>query len=333
MSREGGSPWAPLALGLLLTLAACSGSNEPSATGFTLPTSPDTTALPDSPTTTDDRSPPSTVTADQGYLWQAGDCVELGRDATAQLPYAPYGRNLIVDCSAEHSHEIYFTSTLDAEIGAPYPTDLLTRLWDRCYAEFESSMGYRSSDSTLEPILYLPDEQEWETGERYHACVIFQTTAGNEYAPLLGSIADDPEGYRWELEERSCLDGEFTELRTLEAVPCEQEHSFEFIGTAVHPGGAQEPFPGEEELAQFIQTECGRLLDDYAALPVDPELVGTAPHPIVFANGEWELGHRSSRCFAFAATAEAGLLNVRGSLKDDDWEVVGPRDQEEGVTA
>ncbi|HEY5579398.1 MAG TPA: septum formation family protein [Acidimicrobiia bacterium] len=331
MSREAGSQWAPVVLGLVLTLAACSGSSEPSAPGFTLPTGPGSTTSPDS--TNADRPPPSTVTPDQGYLWQAGDCVELGRDASAQLPYAPYGRNLIVDCSAEHSHEIYFTSTLDGEDGAPYPPNLLTTLWDRCYSEFASLMGFRSSDSTLEPILYLPDEQEWDTGERYHACVLFQTAPGNEYVPLLGSVADDPENYRWELEEGSCLDGGFTEIRVLEAVPCEQDHSFEFIGAAVHPAGAGEPFPGEDELAQFVQTECGRLLDEYAALPVDPELVGAAPHPIVFASSEWELGHRASRCFAFAATAEEGLLNVRGSLTEEDWEVLGPRDQEEGITA
>ena len=89
-----------VAIALGLVLAACtSASDEPASS---LPE-----VISSTTSTTEAQVPepaaPETTAPGEGYLWSVGDCVDLGNDAAAELPYAPYGTGLLMDC-AESPH-------------------------------------------------------------------------------------------------------------------------------------------------------------------------------------------------------------------------------------
>jgi hypothetical protein len=313
----------------ILASACVSGSAEPTAAQapFTVPEAEETTETPPSEPKT-----PETTTPAQAYRWQVGDCVDLGRNGTEELPYAPYGTELLVNCTEPHTHEVYFTATLDGGPDAPYPEELGTRLFDVCLEEFAEFMGFPSSDSTLEVILYLPDADEWAAGERYHACVVYQTGATALYEELIGSTGDNPEVFVWRVDLGACYDQlDLQRLKVDEPVDCAGQHTFEMVGETIPAPDAAE-YPGPARISELGQEACDALLEEYAAQPIDPELVMTFSIPLVLSEGEWDAGKRTLRCFAFAAAPDAGLLTVTGSLGDGTFEIVGTTD-DEGITA
>lgn len=307
-----------LALGLVL--AACtSASDEPASS---IPE-----VIPSTTSTTEAQVPepevPETTAPDEGYLWSVGDCVDLGADAAAELPYAPYGTGLLLECAEPHTHEVYFTATLSGGSDAPFPDDLNDRLFDVCFVEFAELMGFSSSDSTLNVLLYLPDAEEWAAGERYHACVVYQSDTDVSYSELVGAVADDPGAYSWQVSAGSCYDVDNPQLLAAsDTVACAEEHRIEMIGEAVlAPEDAD--YPGTEAIDRDAGEACDALLAEYAVQPLEDLPVLTFPLPTPFSEGEWDAGQRTVRCFAFASTRDQGLLIVGGSLGDGTFEIIG----------
>jgi hypothetical protein len=322
--------WAVSVSALGLVLAACtSGSNDP---GTSLPE-----ALPSPTQTTEAQEPepevPDSTAPDGAYLWSVGDCVDLGTDAAAELPYAPYGTGLLTACAEPHTHEVYFTATLPGAPDAPFPDDLNVRLFDVCFVEFARVMGFPVSDSTLDVLLYLPDAEEWAAGERYHACVVHQRGTDVTYRQLTGSMVDDPGSFIWNAAMGSCYD--VFDLRLLpvsDTVVCAEEHGFELIGeAALAPDDAD--YPGGEAIDGLAGDACDAVLAEYAVQPLEDLPVLTFPLPTPFSEGEWDTGQRTVRCFAFAGTLDLGFLVVVGSLGDGTFEIIGAQVDDEGIRA
>jgi len=318
-----------LAVTFGLVAAACTSTGEepqPSVPEV-LPTLTPSTSTPDT-----ELEVSGTTVPDDGYLWSVGDCVDLGTNAAAELPYAPYGTELLADCAEPHTHEVYFTATLAGAPDAPFPDDLNERLFDVCYVEFAELMGFSVSDSTVDVVLYLPDAAEWDAGERYHACVVYQRGTDVTYQRLTGSTADDPDSYRWQTATGSCYDVVDSQLLPVsDAVACSEQHRFEMIGE-VTPAPDDAGYPGGEAIGPLAVEACDALLAEYAVEPLDELPVLTFVVPLEFSEGEWDTGKRTVRCFAFAATPEQGLLIVAGSLGDGTFEIVGV-DVDEGIRA
>ena len=82
-----------VAIVLGLVLAACTSASDG-------PTSSLPEVIPSTTSTTGAQVPepaaPETTVPDEGYLWIVGDCVDIGNDAAAELPYAPYGPGLLI---------------------------------------------------------------------------------------------------------------------------------------------------------------------------------------------------------------------------------------------
>ena len=316
---------ASIAAALGLVVASCTATSEEPQ-----PSLPEVLPTPTPSTEAQEPEVVATTVPDAGYLWRVGDCVDLGTDAAADLPYAPYGEELLASCAAPHTHEVYFTATLSGGPDAPYRDDLNIELFDVCFVEFAELMGFSSSDSTLQMVLYWPDSEEWAAGERYHACVVYQPGTGLVYRPLVGSAADDPGGFLWEVSVGTCygvVDRAF--LAVSDTVPCTEQHSLEMIGRA-EPAPGEDEYPGREAVVGLSAEACDAALTGYAAQSLDDLPVLTFPIPTLLTEGEWEAGARTVRCFAFAGSIELGLLTVVGSLGDGTFEIV---DAEEGITA
>ncbi|MCH8899639.1 MAG: septum formation family protein [Acidobacteria bacterium] len=313
---------------LALVLVSCTSAGDEPAPSLpeVIPSSSLPEVIPSLPPTTEAQAPepevPETTTSDEGYLWSVGDCVDLGVDAAAELPYAPYGTGLLMDCAEPHTHEVYFTATLSGGSDAPFPDDLNDRLFDVCFVEFAEVMGFSSSNSTLNVLLYLPDAEEWAAGERYHACVVYQSGTDASYSELVGAVADDPGTYTWQVSAGSCYDVDNPQLLAVSTpVDCVEEHSIEMIGEAVlAPDDAI--YPGTEAIDRDADEACDALLADYAVQPLEDLPVLTFPLPTPFSEGEWDTGQRTVRCFAFASTLDQGLLVVVGSLGEGTFEIV-----------
>ena len=318
--------WTAIALATGLVLAACTSAEEP-------PTSTLPATLPSlDPTTTTKQvpEPAETTTPVEATRWNAGACVDLGANADEELPYAPYGAELLIDCGAPHTHEVYFMATLPEGQAAPYPENLNQRLFDECFVVFAELMGFPSVESTLDLVLYLPDEEEWTAGERYHGCVLYQAGTQLVYRPIIGLASDDPDDYRWEVAAGTCYtELDLTLLPLSDAVPCEDLHTLEMIGDAelTPPGGV---YPGVEAAAELGGEACTALLAEYAAQDIEDLPLVTFPLPTLVTEGEWDAGARSVKCFVFAGGVEQGLLIATGSLGDGTFEIV---DADEGLPA
>jgi hypothetical protein len=70
----------------------------------------------------------------------------------------------------------------------------------------------------------------------------------------------------FDVAEGDCLnlpDGtETTEVFTVRTVTCEEPHDIEVYALVTHPAGSEEPYPGDDDVAQFADDEClGRFAD------------------------------------------------------------------------
>jgi hypothetical protein len=281
---------------------------------------------PESPTTT---TLPETTTV-APTLWEAPTCLDLGTNADEALPYAPYGNELVVDCGGPHTHEFFFVETLEEGPDAPFPEDLNDRLWPACYAAFAERMGFPSAESTLNLTLYLPDGEEWAAGERYHGCILDQPGTQVVYRPLVGSVFDHPDDYRWVVAVGSCFaEIDLTVLVLAEPVPCDEIHSVEAMGE-VELAPPEAEYPGPNELVTLGEEACQSVLDDYAAQDVEELSLVAFAYPVAVDEGEWDAGGHSVKCFVLAGSSEQGLLLVRGSLGEGTLEVIPP---DETITA
>jgi hypothetical protein len=326
--------WAVSVSALGLVLAACTSTTDDSGPTQPEPSPTPTTEVqvPEPEVEEPEPEVPGTTAPDEAYLWRVGDCVDLGTDAAAELPYAPYGTGLLSDCAEAHTHEVYFTATLSDAPDAPFPDDLNVRLFDVCFVEFAVLMGFPVSDSTLDVLLYLPDAEEWTAGERYHACVVHQRGTNVTYRQLTGSAADDPDSFIWHTTTGSCYDVVDLQLLPVsDAVDCAEEHGFELIGeAALAPDDAD--YPGGEAIDRLAGDTCDALLAEYAVQPLEDLPVLTFPLPTPFSEGEWDTGQRTVRCIAFAGTLDLGFLVVVGSLGDGTFEIIGAS-VDEGIQA
>lgn len=306
------------AIAVVVVAAACTSGGDVTTTA------PLELSSPEAPTTT--TTVPETTTTTLPTLWVAPTCLDLGTEGDAGLPYAPYGNELVVDCGGPHTHEVFLVETLEDGPEAAFPEDLSDRLWPGCYAAFAERMGFPSSESTLNLTLYLPDDEEWAAGERYHGCVLDQPGTQVVYRPLVGSVFDHADDYRWEVAVGSCFaEIDITALVLAEPVACDELHTVEAMGEVeLAPEGAA--FPGRDDHVTLGDEACEGLLGEYAAQDVEDLVVIAFAFPAPVAEGEWDAGGRSVQCYVVGGSPEQGLLLLRGSLGEGTLEVIVPED-------
>lgn len=295
----------------------CTSSDEPT-TALTLRSLETTTTVSADTTTTTTAIP---------TLWAVDTCLDLGTNAAADYPHAPYGEELTVDCGGPHTHEFFFVETLAEGPGAPFPEGLGDRLWAGCHEAFTERMGFPASESTLDVVLYLPDEDEWAAGERYHGCVLHQPGTQVVFRPLVGSVFDHPGDYRWEVAPGSCYAVLGVEaLAISEPAPCDEIHTFEAIGETELDAQISE-YPGLVEHAELGDEACEAVLSDAAAPDAEELEVFAFAVPAPVTAAEWQAGGgRHVKCFLAAGSPEGGLLLMTGSLTEGTLEIIRPGD-------
>lgn len=234
-------------------------------------------------------------------VWADGTCLML---PGGLFPYAPFPMDLVVPCSASHNAEV-----IAAEFAATSaPTyDAAAIEADRAYACDQAYSTTFGPDIDHRPglVTYMPDEGEWERGDRYRACVVSLSTNGSVEV-FEGPMAER-EDLAWNLEPGDCLPSTVKET----PLDCASIHVHEFMGTAEVPFGE---WPSDADPA--FDSVCDGYLDQVTDGPVEVGIwaYGLGPY-------EFEQGARTVRCLAFAIGDTAPTL-VGGSFSGD-WRVVG----------
>ena len=75
----------------------------------------------------------------------------------------------------------------------------------------------------------------------------------------IGDCVDYPDA----LDRRAATE----ELLSVDAMPCDVRHQAEVIASVVHPGGSDDPFPGEDELFDFGVDQCLARFEPLVGIP------------------------------------------------------------------
>lgn len=255
------------------------------------------------------------------YLWAPGDCIAIAEADGLGLPYAPYGEEVVVPCDTPHQWEVVAadaTAFGDGDGPRPDPDQVAATSQQDCEEGFGEHVGGDPFDSSLEMIHYLPDELEWDRGDRYTACLATMTRDA-EPSLVDRSFRDRGAALSVQRAEGDCHAWTVREA----AVPCAEPHDFEFLGQ-VTPD--DEAWPGIEGLGALA--DCEAMLEATAStLTVDGATLTT--YAIFTGPLAWSTGDRRLACFVVADQAGAPV-SITGSISGS-WQPAGaPGD---GITA
>jgi hypothetical protein len=89
-------------------------------------------------------------------------------------------------------------------------------------------------------------------------------SASGSAAPTQGGSGEETSVF--ELEEGDCFDASGDQVETVTVVDCASTHVYEVFAIFDHEAGADEPYPGDEELLEYADAECQPHFEDYVAI-------------------------------------------------------------------
>lgn len=234
-------------------------------------------------------------------VWPAGSCLYLedGED----LPYAPFPSDIVVSCDGAHNFEVLLAQKIGTDLER-YDEDAITLQrnyeCDRVYTERFGSQ--RTQAPGL--VTYMPDEAEWDRGDRYLACVV--SIERNDGHQLVAGPMSDLGDLTWEPEVGDCL------LAGLPAdtVSCKVAHAYQYLGD-VDVAVEAWPEPGDNAFSDA----CLPLLDGLSSGPAELEVF-----PVGLGAYAFEQGDRTVQCMAFASV-DGFLVDATGSF-DGRWSIL-----------
>ncbi|HSG79028.1 MAG TPA: septum formation family protein [Acidimicrobiia bacterium] len=250
-----------------------------------------------------------------GYRWKFGDCVAVA--SFEDLPYEPYGSDVVVDCGGEHTFEVYFVGTFDAPDGTAYDEGGFSAIVrDACALRFIEFVGLPYPESGLDLVYYLPDAREWAAGLRYQACVVFDPRGGDDPPNSSGSLRGSAVPF-------GAVEGDCSNDLSLRGplLECDVPHRYEHVGVFTP---AESTWPGDGELEAAAIDGCRALADGYVAGGPAVPVGAVVGLPVVTPTRvDWDAGSRSVVCAAAAIDQTGERLVVIGSFAEDGWTIVG----------
>jgi hypothetical protein len=234
--------------------------------------------------------------------WSTGDCLFL--DETEDLPYAPFPRDVVVPCGGAHNAEVLVGLTQGTDSDT-FDGDAIgyQRNFD-CDVAYDTAFG---DQLTHAPglVTYMPDEDEWDRGDRYLACVVI--IERNEGRQVFSGGMADRDDLDFTPDVSACL----LDSLPADTIGCSSPHVYQYIGDAtVHADTWPDPD------STVFDEACLALLDTLEGGPGTLEVFPIGLGPFAFENGD-----RTVRCMAFA-TVEGFLVDVLGGF-DGVWRVLG----------
>jgi hypothetical protein len=233
--------------------------------------------------------------------WATGDCLFL--EETETLPYAPFPDDVVVSCNGAHNAEVLigFTQGTDDEDFDAKAIES-QRNFD-CDEAYNTAFGDQLSHAPG-LVTYMPDEDEWDRGDRYLACVV--VIERNDGRQLFSGAMADLDDLDFNPETGACLlDG-----LPADTVDCSLPHAYQYLGDTTIDATT---WPAAD--SAVFEEACLPLLDTLAAGPGTLDVFPIGLGPFAFENGD-----RTVRCMAFA-TVDGFLVDVLGGF-DSAWRVL-----------
>ena len=242
-------------------------------------------------------------------VWDPGSCLYLGPTEPPVFgvyPYAPFMDDLVVPCAGPHNAEVIhseFEAIAIPEFDAEAVDQQRNYECDRAYRDtFDSSV----QDHRASLVTYMPDQDEWDRGDRYLACVVVIYDDDGEPELFKGAMADLP-NLEVVMTPGDCTDGSITNI-----VDCGTVHAQQYVGSVMAEGDVY-PALGDDAFDAL----CAVYLPDLT-LNDDAEvrITGLGLMPYSF-----EIGDREIRCYANAIVDGFIPADVVGSFYDK-WSVI-----------
>jgi hypothetical protein len=102
----------------------------------------------------------------------------------------------------------------------------------------------------------------------------------------------------FDLEVGDCFDTpDPTLVEEVERIDCASPHTYEIYAAVLHPGGNNDPYPGDEALATFAEDECIAAFEPFVGLDYDSsELFIFYLQP---TDETWRVGDREVLCSVY----------------------------------
>jgi hypothetical protein len=102
----------------------------------------------------------------------------------------------------------------------------------------------------------------------------------------------------FDLEVGECFDGpDSGTVEEVERIDCASPHTYEIYAAIVHPGGNNEPFPGDDAIGTFAEDECIAAFEPFVGLDYDSsELFIFYLQPTAET---WQIGDREVLCTVY----------------------------------
>jgi len=226
--------------------------------------------------------------------WSTGDCLFL--EEVEDLPYAPFPRDVVVPCSGAHNAEVLIGSGTGTDSDV-FDGDAIEnqRNYD-CDQAYNTAFG---DQLTHAPglVTYMPDEDEWDRGDRYLACVVIIDR--NEGRQVFSGAMTDLDNLEFTPEVGACLLGSLP----ADTIGCSSPHVYQYVGSGIVDS---DTWPDADSTA--FDDACQPFLDTLEGGPGTLEVFPIGLGPYAFENGE-----RTVRCMAFA-TVDDVLVDVLGGF-------------------
>ena len=96
----------------------------------------------------------------------------------------------------------------------------------------------------------------------------------------------------FDLEAGDCFSADGDQLETVTVVDCAQSHVYEAFHVFEHEAGADEPYPGDEEILTYADTECQPPFEEFVGHDYESSIwyiTSVTPSSETWAEGDREI--------------------------------------------
>ena len=120
----------------------------------------------------------------------------------------------------------------------------------------------------------------------------------------------------FDLDVGDCFSVESDELTSVVVVDCEEPHEYEAFAVLDHEAGEADPFPGDELMLEYGNTECQAPFQAYVGVEYETSIWFITS---VFPSEEtWATGDREIVCTLNQQDADSEPIAVTGSAEGSD---------------
>jgi hypothetical protein len=199
----------------------------------------------------------------------------------------------VVPCVEPFFGSVYFSGLFASPPEAfPGVEALLIEAIPACESQFEPQTGVALEGSGLLFEAIIPNEFEWDTGNRFFSCGSYAESGIVSFSPGLCTRSEVPE------DDPDISLVFVTQCETVtDGVPVGLPHNGEVIAQVPLTGGPDDPFPGNQAIFDEAQPLCDAAFEPYVGTPLaESSLFVFAVAP---GEAEWtDLGVREAACTA-----------------------------------